>query len=66
MVDVPREKVDREVVKAVQKGRRHVRLPKRGAFFPLLAEAPRRANEMLLTGIPTKRSSCYEGIGGVL
>src|SRR5882757_106058 len=52
MVDVPREKVSREVVKAVQKGRRHVRLPKRGAFSPLLVEAPRRATEIMLTGIP--------------
>ena len=51
MVDVPREKVAREVVKAVQKGRRHVRLPKRGALVPLLAEAPRRATEIMLTGI---------------
>jgi short-subunit dehydrogenase len=52
MVDVPREKVADEVVKAVQKGRRHVRLPKRGALFPLLVEAPRRATEIMLTGVP--------------
>ena len=34
MVDVPREKVADEVVAAVQEGRRHVRLPKRGVLYP--------------------------------
>ena len=52
IVDVPREKVAEEVVKAVCKGRRHVRLPKRGAAFPMLTEMPRRATELLLTGVP--------------
>ena len=52
VVDVPREKVADEVVKAVHKGRRHVRLPKRAALFPLLCEAPRRTTELLLTGVP--------------
>ncbi len=52
MVDVPREKVADEVVEAVQKGRRHVRLPKRAALGPLLSEAPRRTMELLLTGVP--------------
>ena len=52
MVDVPREKVADEVVEAVQKGRRHVRLPKRAAAFPILCEAPRRIAEVLLTGVP--------------
>jgi short-subunit dehydrogenase len=52
IVDVPREKVAEEVVKAVRKGRRHVRLPKRGAAFPILTEMPRRATELLLTGVP--------------
>ena len=52
VVDVPREKVADEVVKAVQKGRRHVRLPKRAALFPMLCEAPRRTTELLLTGVP--------------
>lgn len=51
-VDVPREKVADEVVEAVQKGRRHVRLPKRTAVFPMLCEAPRRIAEVLLTGVP--------------
>ena len=51
-VDVPREKVADEVVVAVQKGRRHVRIPKRAALFPMLVEAPRRTTELLLTGMP--------------
>jgi len=51
-VDAPREKVADEVVKAVQKGRRHVRIPKRAALFPMLVEAPRRTVEVLLTGVP--------------
>ena len=52
VIDVPREKVADEVVKAVQKGRRHVRIPRRAALFPMLVEAPRRATELLLTGVP--------------
>jgi short-subunit dehydrogenase len=52
MVDVPREKVADEVVEAVQKGRRHVRIPKRATLFPMLSEAPRRIAEVLLTGVP--------------
>ena len=52
MVDVPREKVADEVVEAVRKGRRHVRLPKRGVLFPLLSETPRRILELTLTGVP--------------
>jgi len=51
-VDVPRETVADQVVEAVQKGRRHVRIPKRGAVFPMLCEVPRRIAEVLLTGVP--------------
>ena len=51
-VDVSREKVAEEVVKAVDKGRRHVRLPKRSVPFAMLVEVPRRATEILLTGVP--------------
>lgn len=50
-VDVPREKVADEVVKAVQKGRRHVRIPKRATLFSMLSEAPRRTTEVILTGV---------------
>jgi short-subunit dehydrogenase len=52
LVDVAREKVADQVVEAVQKGRRHVRIPKRTALFPLWSEAPRRITEVLLTGVP--------------
>ena len=51
-VDVPREKVADEVVEAVQKGRRHVRIPKRMALNSLLGEAPRRITEVMLSGVP--------------
>lgn len=51
-VDVPRETVARKVVDAVQNGRKHVRVPKRNAVFPMFAEIPRRTAELLLTGIP--------------
>jgi short-subunit dehydrogenase len=50
-VKVPRESVAEAVVRAVQKDRRHVRVPKRSALFPLIAEVPRRAAEIMLTGI---------------
>ena len=52
LVDVPREEVARQVVAAVQKGKKHVRIPKRSMPFPLLTEAPRRTVEILLTGVP--------------
>lgn len=51
-VDVPRETVAAEVVEAVRRNRRHVRLPKRSAAFPILTETPRRIGEWILTGIP--------------
>jgi short-subunit dehydrogenase len=52
MVDVPREKVADEVVEAVQKGRRYVRIPKRLTLTAALSEAPRRVTEVLLSGVP--------------
>lgn len=51
-VDVPRETVAAKVVEAVRRNRRHVRLPKRTAAFPLLTEVPRRMTEWILTGVP--------------
>ncbi len=56
-VKVSRETVADEVVRAVQKDRRHVRLPKRTAIFPLVTEAPRRATEIVLTGIAHQAKS---------
>lgn len=52
MVDVPREKVADKVLKAVRKGRRHVRMPKRTAVFLMVSEVPRRVTELMLTGVP--------------
>jgi short-subunit dehydrogenase len=51
LVDVPREKVAEDIVDAVAHDRRHVRHPKRAMLFALLAEAPRRTVEVLLTGV---------------
>lgn len=51
MVDVPREKVAREVVAAVAKQRRYVFLPRRSADVPIIAEIPRLAAELLLTKV---------------
>jgi uncharacterized protein len=52
MADVPREKVAREVVAAIVKGRRYVFLPRRSADVPIIAEIPRIAVELLLTKVP--------------
>jgi len=51
IVDIPKERVADAIVDAVRKGRSHIRLPKRAAAFPLLAEAPRRVSDVLLTGV---------------
>jgi uncharacterized protein len=55
--DVAREAVADDVVEAVRVDRRHVRHPKRAIAFPLLAEAPRRAVEVLLTGVRHREPS---------
>jgi short-subunit dehydrogenase len=39
------------LVDAIERERRHVRLPKRNALFPMLTEAPRRMTEWLLAGV---------------
>ncbi len=49
--EVSREALAAATVAAVQRGRRHVRLPKRAVLFPMLTEAPRRLTEILLTGV---------------
>jgi short-subunit dehydrogenase len=51
LTDVPIQTLTTEVVDAVRRGRRHVRLPRRLAPLSLLGEAPRRSVEMLLTGV---------------
>jgi short-subunit dehydrogenase len=42
------------IVDAIEHDRRHVRMPKRDALFPLLSEAPRRMSEWLLAGVKAK------------
>jgi hypothetical protein len=56
-VDYPPESVAEAVVDAVIRNRRHVRLPRRIAGMAALAEAPRRAVELLLTGVPHQERS---------
>jgi short-subunit dehydrogenase len=51
LVDVPLQTLTAEVVDAVRRGRRHVRLPRRLAPLSLIGEAPRRSVEFLLTGV---------------
>jgi short-subunit dehydrogenase len=51
-VAVPRETVAQDIVRAVQKGKRHVRHPKRTGASAMLVEAPRRFTELMLTGVP--------------
>ena len=43
--------VVRAIVDAIARDKRHVRLPKRDALFPLLVETPRRLTELLLKGV---------------
>ena len=54
LVDISKEQVADEVVAAVAKGKRHVRLPRRALAFPLLSEAPRRIVETLLVGVRSR------------
>jgi short-subunit dehydrogenase len=54
LVDVSKETVAEEVVAAVDKGRRHVRIPKRALAFPMFNEAPRRIIETLLVGVRSR------------
>jgi uncharacterized protein len=49
--EVTPEHVARNIRAAVENNRRHVRMPKRGAVYPLLVEAPRRITELLLIGV---------------
>jgi short-subunit dehydrogenase len=53
--DVPREKVADDVVRAVERARRHVRHPKRAILFAMTSEAPRRIVEVLLSGVPHRK-----------
>lgn len=49
--DLPVDRVVSETVEAIRRDRRHVRLPRRAASFPMMVELPRRLGEILLTGV---------------
>lgn len=49
--DLPIERVVRAIADAIEDERRHVRLPRRNAIFPMFVEAPRRITEWLLAGV---------------
>jgi short-subunit dehydrogenase len=52
LVDVSREIVADQVVDAITRNKRHVRIPKRQAWNAMLTEAPRRIVELSLIGVP--------------
>jgi short-subunit dehydrogenase len=54
LADVPVSEVARQAVRAVEDGRRSVRLPRRAFLFPALVGAPRRIAEVLTAGIPPR------------
>ena len=51
LVELDPDDVAAAVVAAIQHDRRHVRMPKRAALFPMMAELPRRMTELILTGV---------------
>jgi short-subunit dehydrogenase len=54
MPEIARERVARETVDAVEKGRRTVRLPKRAALFPWLTSTPQRVVDLLTADRPRR------------
>jgi len=52
--DLTMDDVTDALVRAIDERRRHVRLPRRDAAFPLLTEAPRRLTEWLLAGVDAR------------
>ena len=56
-VDLDMDTVVDALVDAIERDRRHVRMPKRNALFPILTESPRRMTELLLTGVERLRRS---------
>jgi uncharacterized protein len=50
-VDLEQSAVVDALVAAIEQEKRHVRMPKRAAVFPMIVEAPRRLTEILLTGV---------------
>jgi short-subunit dehydrogenase len=54
VVDLEMDTVIAALVTAIERERRHVRMPKRDAVFPMLVETPRRITELLLTGVKAR------------
>jgi hypothetical protein len=54
IVDVPASTVATHVVDAIESGRETIRLPRRGALFPMLRRAPQRLLRVLCVGIPNR------------
>ncbi len=50
-VDLDVDAVVRAIVGAIERDKRHVRMPARDVAFPLLVESPRRMTEWLLAGV---------------
>jgi len=57
LVDIPVGVLAAAVVDAVRGNKKSVRLPRRAAGFALLTGAPRRATELLLTGVKPREKS---------
>jgi len=55
-VELDMNDVVRGLADAIEHERRHIRLPKRNALFPILSESPRRITELLLAGVPAQDS----------
>jgi short-subunit dehydrogenase len=56
-VELDMDAVVRQLADAIEQQRRHVRLPRRNALFPILTESPRRITELLLAGVPAHNDS---------
>jgi short-subunit dehydrogenase len=57
VVELDMDQVVAALVAGLEHERRHVRLPRRNALFPILTEAPRRITELLLTGVRAQDDS---------
>ena len=64
LTDSDVQKVVRKTVRAVEKGRRSVRMPARALLLPMLANAPRRMTEFLLPGVPRREAASRTGTPG--
>jgi short-subunit dehydrogenase len=53
-VDLDMGRVVDALTDAIEHDRRHLRMPKRDALFPMCAEAPRRLTEWLLAGVKVR------------